>query len=190
MVETSRILHHATERSLVLLDEVGRGTSTYDGLSIAWAVAERLSLAGTARPRTIFATHFHELTRLAEEAPGVLNLHVQVKEWGDRIVFVRKVREGGADRSYGIQVARLAGVPDSVIARAQEVLGLLEAEGRRTRTRLPGRAVPQPQLSLFESGPTPEEREILEALRQLEIDRISPVEALTLLDRWQSRLRE
>lgn len=189
MVETSRILHHASERSLVLLDEVGRGTSTYDGLSIAWAVAERLSLLGTARPRTIFATHFHELTRLADEVAGVFNLHVQVKEWGDRIVFVRKVREGGADRSYGIQVARLAGVPDAVIARAQEVLALLEAEGRRTRTRLPGRAA-QPQLSLFDSGSTPEEREVLRALREIEIDRISPLEALTLLDRWRLRLRE
>lgn len=189
MVETSRILHHATERSLVLLDEVGRGTSTYDGLSIAWAVAERLSLPGTARPRTIFATHFHELTRLASEAEGVFNLHVQVKEWGDKIVFVRRVREGGADRSYGIQVARLAGVPDAVIARAQEVLALLEAEGRRGRARLPGRS-DSAQLSIFESGPTPAEREVLDALRALEVERISPVEALGLLDRWRSRLRE
>jgi DNA mismatch repair protein MutS len=151
-------------------------------------VAERLSLPRTARPRTIFATHFHELTRLAGEAAGVFNLHVQVKEWGDRIVFVRRVREGGADRSYGIQVARLAGVPDTVIARAQEVLALLEAEGRRGRAELPGRSA-STQLSIFESGPTPEEREVLDALRELDVERISPIEALSLLDRWRSRLR-
>ncbi|MCB9462596.1 MAG: DNA mismatch repair protein MutS [Candidatus Eisenbacteria bacterium] len=142
MVETSRILHHATERSLVLLDEVGRGTSTYDGLAIAWAVAEAISAEGTPRPRTIFATHFHELTILADRRPGVHNLNVQVKEWGDEIVFVRKVVPGGADRSYGIHVAQLAGIPDEVIGRAREVLAELEHEGRNRSARVaPGSSV-------------------------------------------------
>ncbi|MCA9729604.1 MAG: DNA mismatch repair protein MutS, partial [Candidatus Eisenbacteria bacterium] len=129
-----------------------------------------------------------ELTRLSEEADGVFNLNVQVKEWGDRIVFVRKVRPGGADRSYGIQVARLAGVPDPVIARAQEVLALLEAEGRRSRKRLPGRAV-QTQLTIFDPGFTPEEREVLDGVRAAAVDHLSPLEALNLLHRWRDRLR-
>lgn len=129
MIETSRILHHATRRSLVLLDEVGRGTSTYDGLAIAWAVAEALESPVGSRPRTLFATHFHELTRLAAPGRGFANFNVEVKEWGDRVVFLRRVVEGAADRSYGIQVARLAGVPDPVIERAKEILLGLERRG-------------------------------------------------------------
>ncbi len=131
MIETSRILHHATRRSLVLLDEVGRGTSTYDGLAIAWAVAEALESRSGPKPRTIFATHFHELTRLARPGRGFRNLNVEVKEWGDQVVFLRRVVEGAADRSYGIHVAQLAGVPESVIRRARTILERLEEEARR-----------------------------------------------------------
>jgi DNA mismatch repair protein MutS len=186
MIETSRILHHATPASLVLLDEVGRGTSTYDGLAIAWAVAEAIADPASARPRTIFATHFHELTRLADGENGVHNLNVQVKEWGDRVVFVRKVVEGGADRSYGIQVARLAGVPEPVIQRAREVLAGLERRASRPGSP-PGRRgepVPPAQLSLF---PGPEPAQLAE-LRRLDLDRMPPLDALALLHRWKAEL--
>jgi DNA mismatch repair protein MutS len=127
MNETANILNNATARSLVVLDEIGRGTSTYDGISIAWAVAEHLHGDGTAGPRTLFATHYHELTKLAGSRPRLRNWSVEVKEWQDEIVFVRRVVPGAADRSYGIQVARLAGMPPAVVQRAREILGGLEA---------------------------------------------------------------
>jgi DNA mismatch repair protein MutS len=130
MNETANILHHATARSLVVLDEIGRGTSTYDGLAIAWAVVERLHGAGRAGPRTLFATHYHELTLLDKTLPRLRNYAVTVKEWNDEIIFVRQVVRGAAARSYGIQVARLAGLPREVITRAQEILAALEAEGQ------------------------------------------------------------
>jgi len=144
MIETSRILHHATARSLVLLDEVGRGTSTYDGLAIAWAVAEALESEAGERPLTVFATHFHELTRLARPGRGFVNLNVLVREWGDRVVFLRRVEEGAADRSYGIHVAQLAGVPEPVVERARAILGRLESESRRI--------APPPPPSLGDGG--------------------------------------
>src|SRR5262250_1364880 len=118
MTETANILHHATTKSLVVLDEIGRGTSTFDGLSIAWAVAEYLATNSRARPKTLFATHYHELTDLADAHSGVVNAHVSAREWKDDIIFLRKIVSGRSDRSYGIQVARLAGLPPSVIARA------------------------------------------------------------------------
>jgi len=130
MNETANILHHATTRSLIVLDEIGRGTSTYDGLSIAWAVVEHLHGSGPAGPRTLFATHYHELTQLDQSLPRLRNYAVTVKEWNDQIIFVRQVTRGAADRSYGIQVARLAGLPREVITRAQEILTQLEAEGQ------------------------------------------------------------
>ena len=126
MIEVSNIAHNATARSLILLDEVGRGTSTFDGISIAWAVAEYILSALHAR--TLFATHYHELTELALTNDGVRNYNVAVKEWGDEIIFLRKIEKGPADKSYGIQVARLAGLPDSIIGRAKEVLANLEKE--------------------------------------------------------------
>jgi len=126
MNETANILNNATTRSLVVLDEIGRGTSTYDGISIAWAVAEHLHGAGDAGPRTLFATHYHELTRLAGRLVRLRNWSVAVKEWNDEIVFVRRVVPGAADRSYGIQVARLAGMPPAVVSRAREILSGLE----------------------------------------------------------------
>src|SRR6185503_15720225 len=128
MTETAEILRAATPRSLVLLDEVGRGTATYDGLALAWAVTEHLHEAGGPRPRTIFATHYHELTQLAERLPRLANVQVTVKEWGDQVIFLHRIGEGAADRSYGIHVAQLAGLPASVLARARAVLAELEAE--------------------------------------------------------------
>ncbi len=138
MNETSNILNNATQRSLVVLDEIGRGTSTYDGISIAWAVAEHLHGAGPSGPRTLFATHYHELTRLADSLPRLKNYSVAVKEWKDEIVFVRRVVEGAADRSYGIQVARLAGMPPAVVERARAILGGLESgEGLPRTAQMP-----------------------------------------------------
>src|SRR5207302_2215495 len=131
MVETANILHNVTPRSLVLLDEVGRGTSTYDGLAIAWAVAEALHDRGGGA-KVLFATHFHELTQLAARLPAVRNFHVAVREWNDEIVFLHKVRPGGTDRSYVIQVARLAGLPLPVIARAKALLAGFEDQRQAT----------------------------------------------------------
>ncbi|MFP6854486.1 MAG: DNA mismatch repair protein MutS, partial [Opitutales bacterium] len=126
MNETANILNNCSARSLIILDEIGRGTSTYDGLSIAWAVAEHLHGKGDAGPKTLFATHYHELTKLSESLPRLRNYSVAVKEWNDEIIFVRQVVPGAADRSYGIQVARLAGIPDTVISRAKTILDGLE----------------------------------------------------------------
>jgi DNA mismatch repair protein MutS len=147
MNETSNILNNATTRSLVVLDEIGRGTSTYDGISIAWAVAEHLHGGGESGPRTLFATHYHELTKLADSMPRLRNWSVAVKEWKDEIVFVRRVVPGAADRSYGIQVARLAGMPPAVVQRAREILGGLEAG-----SGLPAKALPLAGVS----APVPE----------------------------------
>src|SRR5688572_30913979 len=152
MQETANILHTATSRSLVVLDEIGRGTATFDGLSIAWAVAEHLASYPTARPKTLFATHYHELTDLADGLPGVVNAHVAAREWKDDIVFLRKILPGRADRSYGIQVARLAGLPPQVIARAREILQGLERDelSRGGRPALAvGPATRTEQLGLF-----------------------------------------
>jgi len=157
MNETAAILHNATARSLVLLDEIGRGTATFDGLSIAWSVAEHLhDITGA---RTLFATHYHELPDLARTRSGVRNLNVAVREQNDRIVFLRKILPGSADRSYGIQVARLAGLPSTVVERAKEILANLEkaelnAEGRPalagTKRKSAGAPNPTAELPLFE----------------------------------------
>src|SRR5260221_468246 len=145
MQETANILHGATSRSLVILDEIGRGTATFDGLSLAWAVAEHLASNPTARPKTIFATHYHELTDLPDALPGVANFHVVVREWKDDLVLLRKVVPGRADRSYGIQVARLAGLPPSVVARAREILtGRERDDPSRGRPPSLGGAPPKP----------------------------------------------
>jgi DNA mismatch repair protein MutS len=137
MNETANILNNATERSLIVLDEIGRGTSTYDGLSIAWAVVEHLHQGAEGGPRTLFATHYQELTQLEKHLPRLRNLSVAVKEWNDDIVFLRRVVPGAADRSYGIQVARLAGLPRTVIDRARAILSRLEGED-------PGVSLPAP----------------------------------------------
>jgi DNA mismatch repair protein MutS len=183
MQETASILHAATSKSLVVLDEIGRGTSTFDGLSIAWAVAEYLATNPRIRPKTLFATHYHELTDLADATPGVVNFHVAVREWKDDIIFLRKIIAGRADRSYGIQVARLAGLPPDVITRAREILQALERDelSRGGRPSLSGTpSEPQRQLGLFQPPPSADDR-LRSALEAVDIDRITPLEALTLL---------
>ncbi len=182
MQETARILNTATSRSLVVLDEIGRGTATFDGLSIAWAVAEYLATHPRVRPRTLFATHYHELTDLADATPGVVNYHVAAREWKDEIIFLRKIVKGRSDRSYGIQVARLAGLPRSVVDRAREILQGLERDelargGRPSVGGTPGD--PQRQLGLFQTPP-PDDR-LRERLAAMDVDRLTPLEALTLL---------
>ena len=189
MQETANILHTATSRSLVVLDEIGRGTSTFDGLSIAWAVAEYLVSNPKARPKTLFATHYHELTDLADAHPGVVNAHVAAREWKDDIVFLRKIVGGRSDRSYGIQVARLAGLPASVVARAKEILRGLESDelSRGGRPTLSGTAGdPQSdQLGLFarpaDTGPYTEPDPIADRLKEIDVDGITPRHALELL---------
>ena len=182
MRETARILHTATSKSLVVLDEIGRGTATFDGMSIAWAVAEYIVTNPAARPRTLFATHYHELTDLADAQPGVANAHVLVREWHDDILFLRKVVDGRSDRSYGIQVARLAGLPADVVARAREILSALEQDelARGGRPSLSGAARPGEQLGLF-SAPVPVDDELTRRLAGLDVDRLTPIDALTTL---------
>ncbi len=182
MQETANILHCATSRSLVILDEIGRGTSTFDGLSLAWAVAEHLASNKRARPKTIFATHYHELTDLADAIPSVANFHVVVREWQDDIVFLRKVVPGRSDRSYGIQVARLAGLPPSVVARAREILNGLERDelSRGGRPSLSGEATTAGQMGLFQAAPQGDDP-IHRRLRALDINMMTPMQALTLL---------
>jgi DNA mismatch repair protein MutS len=183
MQETAQILNGATSRSLVVLDEIGRGTATFDGLSIAWAVAEYLVAHGPARPKTLFATHYHELTDLADAFPAVSNAHVAAREWKDDIVFLHKILPGRSDRSYGIQVARLAGLPSPVIGRAREILHALEQDelSRGGRPTISGQArAPQEQLGLFQAVPGVEEK-LRERLREVDINRTTPLDALQLL---------
>jgi len=179
MSEVAAILTHATPASLVLLDEIGRGTATFDGLSIAWAVVEFLQK--NIRARTLFATHYHELTELADILPGVKNIHVSVKETPNEIIFLRRVEPGSADKSYGIEVARLAGLPRSVIERAREVLKKHEqSEHQLTETLSPGAAAAQGnghQAQLF----TPLDRAVLDKLRDADLDQLKPLDALNLL---------
>jgi DNA mismatch repair protein MutS len=184
MKETARILRYATRRSLILLDEVGRGTSTFDGISIAWAVAETLHDA-PERPRTLFATHYHELTDLARIKERIKNYNFAVKEWQGDIIFLRNLVPGAASHSYGIHVARLAGLPPSVIQRAKEILLRLEngEEGGKEPSGLRSghvAATDQPvQMALFNSA----ESKVLELLRNVDVSHLTPIEALNLLYR-------
>jgi DNA mismatch repair protein MutS len=226
MLETATILRRATARSLVVLDEVGRGTSTYDGMSLAWAVVEELHRQGTARPRALFATHYHELTKLAEHLPRVVNRSILVEEEGDEVAFLHQVVDGPADRSYGIHVARLAGIPERVIARARAILALLEAAapdplasaglvaepagsgagapgggapgGGASRTADRAAAAPKAAvarakrddadtLPLFAAADPA--AALAERLAALELDGLSPKEALALLYEWQQLVR-
>jgi DNA mismatch repair protein MutS len=179
MTETAAILHTATARSLILLDEVGRGTSTYDGLAIAWAAIEYLH--ARVRAKTLFATHYFELTELTEQLSGVKNYHVSVKETGGSVVFLRRVEPGAADRSYGIEVAKLAGLPNEVVVRAREVLAEHESSERRLSEHLTPGSSTEPerptQLTIF----TPLSQPVLEKLREVDLDRLTPLEALNLL---------
>jgi len=177
MLELARIINSASPESLVILDEIGRGTSTYDGLSIAQAASEYIHQH--IKAKTLFATHYHELTSLADDRPGIFNLSVSVLESGDTVTFLKKVLPGRADKSYGIHVAKLAGLPARIINRAYEILQGLEKE----------QPVPKKeaqQLSLFETQDSP----ILDELENLQIDEISPREAMTILYRWQEQLQQ
>jgi DNA mismatch repair protein MutS len=183
MEEAANIINNATSDSLVIMDEIGRGTSTYDGLSIAWAVAEYLHDLGGAGVKTLFATHYHELIDLTKIKKKVKNYNIAVKEWNDEIIFLHQLVPGGTNRSYGIQVARLAGIPEKVIQRAKQVLARVEqhapdgeavadiGDGPR-----PGRKKPV-QLTLFQSV----EREVADRLRTIDANAITPMEALNLL---------
>ncbi|MFN2158649.1 MAG: DNA mismatch repair protein MutS [Anaerolineales bacterium] len=179
MLETASILHHATSRSLIILDEIGRGTSTYDGVSIAWAVVEFIHNHPRLRAKTMFATHFHELTQLAELLPGVRNYNVAVSEADGQVVFLHKVVPGGADRSYGIHVGRLAGLPGPVVQRASQILNQLEASSGRAVKLEPDKDL---QLSLF-----PESSALLDDLDSLDLNSLSPIEALNKLYEWQGQ---
>ena len=200
MTEVANILRNATRSSLLILDEIGRGTSTFDGLSIAWAVVEHISNPRLLGAKTLFATHYHELTELEGIISGVSNYCIAVKEKGDDIVFLRRIVRGGADKSYGIQVAKLAGVPDSVICRAKELVEELVASDLASKTRQiaqvgtasPGRKpVEKPdeveltQMTLFD---TVREDDIIKELRELELGQMTPIDALNLLYRFQTKL--
>jgi DNA mismatch repair protein MutS len=185
MTEVASILNTATPRSLVLLDEVGRGTATFDGLAIAWAVVEHLQTHAPAK--TLFATHYHELTELADLLPGVRNYHVSVKESGANIVFLRKVEPGSADKSYGIDVARLAGLPTSVIERAREILARHEQSEHTLSERLASNP-PRPesvQLTIF----TPLNAEVVRAIENADLDNLKPLEALNLLAELKKQIQ-
>jgi DNA mismatch repair protein MutS len=187
MHETANILNNATDRSLIILDEVGRGTATFDGLSLAWAIVEHLHDTPGRGAITLFATHYHEVTDLAKTKPRVANFNVAVKEWNDQIIFLRKVVEGAADKSYGIQVAKLAGIPHSIIERAREILSTLERHERdlveetRTTPRPPTR-----QLSLFGSR----EQDVLDRVRALQLDALTPLQALNELAKLKETLED
>jgi DNA mismatch repair protein MutS len=190
MRETAEILTQATSSSLIILDEIGRGTSTFDGLSIAWAVAEYLHDTPGLGPRTLFATHYHELADLARTRSGVRNAHFEAREWGEEVLFLRQLVPGEASRSYGIQVARLAGLPATVLERAREILHNLESEelGEDGRPRLAEHGRTEGESA---ASPTrdPAETEVLDELRELDPDRTTAMEALALLARLVSRLR-
>ncbi|HBV65597.1 MAG TPA: DNA mismatch repair protein MutS, partial [Rhodopirellula sp.] len=189
MVETARILNTATSRSLVILDEIGRGTSTYDGLSLAWAITEHLH--EQIGCRTLFATHYHELTQLSESLPRVSNLNVAVKEWDDEVVFLHRIVKGGADKSYGIHVARLAGIPAEVNERAKDVLSQLEADHRdafdRPTIQTPGpdTANGQYQMTLFGFADHP----LLDEVQKLDVNAMTPMDAMNFLSDAQQKLK-
>jgi DNA mismatch repair protein MutS len=179
MIEAANILHHATGRSLLILDEIGRGTSTYDGVSIAWAVVEYIHNHPQLRAKTLFATHYHELTQLAELLPGVRNYNVAVTEAGGGVVFLHQIIPGGADKSYGIHVAQLAGLPRPVIQRADEIMAELEKSSGKAVRINPHAAR---QVALF-----PETNPLIDELQGMDVNALSPIEALNKLFEWQKK---
>lgn len=205
MVETAHILQHASKHSLVILDEIGRGTSTYDGLSLAWSIFEYLHDHPAKRSRTLFATHYHEMTALADRLDCAGNFHIAVKEVGKELLFLRKILPGACDSSYGIQVARMAGVPEEVIERAEELLREFETQGimpehmaqehlkqLTSPVQSPAPAKKKssdlPQLDLFALPISPSETEVIESLKSLKIDELRPLDALILLDQWRKQI--
>lgn len=203
MTEVANILHNATKNSLIILDEIGRGTSTFDGLSIAWAVVEHIVGKKNIGAKTLFATHYHELTELEGKLEGVQNCCIAVKEDGEDIVFLRKIVKGGADKSYGIQVAKLAGVPESVLNRANEIAAQLEAEeispiaaieGTGAGYRSPEKEAAVPgemaQLSIFDAVTSFSYEDILFELRDIDLSHVTPMDAMNLVYKWQNKLKD
>ena len=190
MIETASILNNLSDRSLILMDEIGRGTSTYDGVSIAWAIVEYLHQHKDFRPKTLFATHYHELNQLAEDFVRVKNFNVSVKEVGDKIIFMRKLKEGGSEHSFGIHVAQLAGIPNKVVIRANEVLHFLEKEKHKNESKTKLQDLPKAthQMSLFEMDP--KYKHVQEMLETIDINTISPVEALLKLNEIITTLKK
>lgn len=197
MSETAEILNNLSSRSLIILDEIGRGTSTYDGLSLAWAIAEYLQ---EHKVRALFATHFHELTALAKDYPGIKNYNVSVKEWGNEIVFLHKIIPGGTDESYGIYVAKLSGIPQKVIQRSKQILLRLELSGK-LHDKIRDQFSEETQLSLFTDagqnvGPVPRTgrrnnstaEEIIEEINNLDINSIPPIHVVNKVLEWKEKL--
>jgi DNA mismatch repair protein MutS len=190
MIETASILNNLSNRSLILMDEIGRGTSTYDGVSIAWAIVEYLHQHADVRPKTLFATHYHELNQLAEDFVRVKNFNVSVKEVGDKIIFMRKLKAGGSEHSFGIHVAQLAGIPNKVVIRANEVLHFLEKEKHKNEPKKKWQDLPKAthQMSLFEMDP--KYKHVQDMLETIDINTISPVEALLKLNEILTTLKK
>ncbi len=190
MTETASILNNLSDRSLVLMDEIGRGTSTYDGVSIAWSIVEYLHNQKEYKAKTLFATHYHELNQLAEDLPRVKNFNVSVKEIGDKIIFMRKLKEAGSEHSFGIHVAQLAGMPNKIVLRANEILHFLEKEKHKNEPKKKFDALPKAsaQISLFETDP--KMKEVQEMLGKVDINTISPVEALLKLNEVLNLLKK
>jgi DNA mismatch repair protein MutS len=192
MQETANILNHATAGSLVIMDEIGRGTSTFDGFSIAWAVAEFLHDLHGCGVKTLFATHYHELTELAEEKARVRNFNIAVKEWNDEIIFLRKLVPGGANRSYGIQVARLAGIPEAVVVKAKKILAGIEKGENPLHHALNAAAGPrgqngrQVQLALF----NPPQHRIVQMINKVDLTNTTPLDALNCLHELQEMAKQ
>ena len=197
MTEVANILHNATKNSLIILDEIGRGTSTFDGLSIAWSVVEHIVDKKLIGAKTLFATHYHELTELEGKLEGVQNYCIAVKEDGEDIVFLRKIVKGGADKSYGIQVAKLAGVPEQVLIRAREIADQLENKDALSLDGVVNQmAVSSPgektmnQLSIFDTMGNDQTDDILFELRDIDLSRVTPMDAMNLVYKWQKSLQE
>jgi len=193
MNETSNIMNNITDRSLILLDEIGRGTSTYDGISIAWSIAEYLHENAAARPKTLFATHYHELNELANQYPRIKNYNVSTKETGNTVIFLRKLVAGGSLHSFGIHVAKLAGMPKEILRRAEEILKELEKKsvtnGSKDAIRIPSPPSQQFQLQMF-SYDDPKHKEIANALEVLDVNAMTPVECMLKLVELKEKMKE
>jgi DNA mismatch repair protein MutS len=189
MIETASILNNLSDRSLILMDEIGRGTSTYDGVSIAWAIVEYLHNHRDFKPKTLFATHYHELNQLEEDLVRTKNFNVSVKEVGDKIIFMRTLKPGGSEHSFGIHVAQLAGMPNKVVIRANEILQFLEKDKHKNEQQK-FEALPKAdyQMSLFELDP--KYKQVQELLENIDINSISPVEALLKLNELLTILKK
>ena len=190
MTETASILNNLSDQSLVIMDEIGRGTSTYDGISIAWSIVEYLHNHQKAKPKTLFATHYHELNQLAGDLTRVQNFHIAVKELKDQVIFLRKLVSGGTEHSFGIHVAQMAGMPNQVILRSNEILKLLEKEkgGVAESEILANLPTHNFQLNLFEADPRIEQ--LMSQLRDVDVNNISPVDALVKLNELKKLLKK